>query len=130
MGSRRSSRDKGKRRLEENFDSTLFDSNLHAQNFTFIEFRNVNKGKYAEIDELSDLKSIQWFANLDLLLILQISEPIYPRLVRLFYNNLHIDEEERVSTYLLGHHISITDRSLCNIIGIPAKDRGSYFKGQ
>ncbi|THU58521.1 hypothetical protein C4D60_Mb03t15190 [Musa balbisiana] len=45
MGSRRSSRDKGKRRLEEDFDPTLFDSKLHAQKFASMEFRNVHKGK-------------------------------------------------------------------------------------
>ena len=70
MGSRRSSRDKRKRRLEENYDSTLFDSNQHAIKFVSIEFRNVHKGKYVDLDELSDLEPIQWFASLDILPIL------------------------------------------------------------
>ena len=58
MGSRRSSRDKGKRRLEEDFDSTLFDSKLHAQKFASIEFRNIHKGKYIDLNELSNLETI------------------------------------------------------------------------
>ena len=130
MGSRRSSRDKGKRRLDENYDSLLFDSNQHALKFSSIESRHVHKGKYVDLDVLSDLEHIQWFANLDILPILQMSEPIYPRLVRLFYNNLHANENERVTTYLLGHHISITDSTICNIVGIPVKERGCYFRGQ
>ena len=70
MGSRRSSRDKGKRRLDENYDSLLFDSNQHALKFSSIESRHVHKGKYVDLDELSDLEQIQWFTNLDLLPIL------------------------------------------------------------
>ncbi len=130
MGSRRSSRDKGKRRLDGNYDSLLFDSNQHALKFSSIEFRHVHKGKYVNLEELSDFEPIQWFANLDILPILQMSEPIYPRLVRLFYNNLYVDENEMVSTYLLGYHIPITDSTICNIIGIPVKERGCYFRGQ
>ena len=67
MGSRRSSRDKGKRRLKENYDSTLFDSHQHTLKFASIESRHVHKGKYVDLDELSDLEPIQWFANLDIL---------------------------------------------------------------
>ena len=129
MSSRRSSRDKGKRRLDENYDFLLFDSNQHALKFSSIESRHVHKGKYVDLDELSDLEPIQWFTNLDILSILQMSKPIYHRLVRLFYNNLHIDEDERVSTYLLGYHISITDRFICYMIGISIKDKGRYFRG-
>ena len=47
----------------------------------------------------------------------------------LFYNNLHVGENERVSTYLLGHHIPITDSIIYNLIGIMEKERGCYFKG-
>ena len=130
MSSRRSSRDKGKMRLEKNYDSLLFDSNQHALKFLSIESRNIHKGKYVDLEELSDLEPIQWFANLDNLPILQISEPIYPKLVRLFYNNLHVGENERVSTYLLGHHIPITNSIICNLIGIAEKERGCYFRGQ
>ena len=130
MGSKRSSRDKGKRRLEENYDSLLFNSNQHALKFSSIESRHVHKGKYVDLDELSDLEHIQWFANLNILPIIQISEPIYPRLVRLFYNNLHVDENERVFIYLLGHHIPITDNIICNLIGITEKEKGCYFRGQ
>ena len=102
MGSRRSSRDKGKRRLVEEFDFTLFDSKYHAEKFPSFELRCISKGKYVDLNELRDLETIQWFANLDPLPILQINEPIYTRLVRLFYNNIQVDEEERMSTYLLG----------------------------
>ena len=129
MSYRRSSRDKGKRRLDKNYDSLLFDSNQHSLKFSSIESRHVHKGKCVDLDELSDLEPIQWFANLDILPILQMSEPIYPRLVRLFYNNLHVDEDERVSIYLLGYRIPITDRTICNIIRIPIKERGYYFRG-
>ena len=97
--------------------------------FSSFEFRSVNKGKHGDLDELRDLETIQWFANLDLLPILQISEPIYPRLVRLFYNNLQVDEEERMSTYLLGQHISITNKFICDMIDILVKNRGLYFRG-
>ena len=130
MTSRRSSRDKGKRILDENYDSLLFNSHQHALKFPIIESRNVHKGKYVDLEELSDLEPIQWFANLDILSILQICEPIYPRLVRLFYNNLHMDENDRVFTYLLRYHIPITDSVICNLIGIMDKERGSYFRGQ
>ena len=58
MGSRRSSRDKGKRRLEENYNSLLFDSNQHILNFLSIEFRHVHKGKYVNLEELSSLEPI------------------------------------------------------------------------
>ena len=34
-----------------------------------------------------------------------------------------------MSTYLLGQHISITDRFICDMIGIPMKSRGLYFRG-
>ena len=81
MSYRRSSRDKGKRRLDANYDSLLFDSNQYALKFSSIESRNVHKGKYINLEELSDLELIQWFGNLDILSILQINEPIYPRLV-------------------------------------------------
>ena len=67
MGSRRSSRDKGKRRLEENYDSLFFDSNQHAIKFASIESRHVHKGKYVDLYELNDLEPIQWFGNLDIL---------------------------------------------------------------
>ena len=129
MGSRRSSRDKGKRRVVEEFDLTLFDSKNHAEKFLSFELRSINKGKYVDLNELRDVETIQWFANLNLLSILHINEPIYPRLVRLFYNNMQIDDEERMSTYLLGQHISITDRFICDMIGIPMKSIGLYFKG-
>ena len=59
MGSRRSSRDKGKRRLVGDFDSTLFDSKYHAEKFSSFEIRNVNKGKYVDLSELRDLETIQ-----------------------------------------------------------------------
>ena len=129
MGSRRSSRDKGKRRLVEEFDFTLFDSKNHAEKFPSFELRCISKGKYVDLNELRDLETIQWFANLGLLPILQINEPIYPRLVRLFYNNIQIDDEGRMSTYLLGQHISITDKFICDMIGIPIKSIGLYFRG-
>ena len=99
MTSRRSLRDKGKRRVDETYDSTLFDSPQHALKFSTFESRSVHKGKYVDLEELGNLETIQWFTNLDVLPILQISEPIYPRLVRLFYNNLYVDENDRVSTY-------------------------------
>ena len=70
MGSRRSSRDKGKRRLIEEFDFTLFDSKYHAEKFFSFELRSVNTGIYVDLNELRDLETIQWFANLDLLPIL------------------------------------------------------------
>ena len=41
----------------------------------------MHKGKYVDLEELSGLEIIQWFAILDVIPILQISEPIYPRLV-------------------------------------------------
>ncbi|CAL9135723.1 unnamed protein product [Musa acuminata var. zebrina] len=47
----------------------------------------------------------------------------------LFYNNMQKDDEERISTYLLGQHISITDRFICDMIGIPMKSIGLYFRG-
>ena len=58
MGSRRSSRDKGKRRLEENYDSLLFNSNKKTLKFASIESRHVHTGKYIDLDELSDLEPI------------------------------------------------------------------------
>ena len=58
MGSRRSSKDKGKRRLDKNYDSLLFDSNQHALKFSSIESRHVHKGKYIDLDELSDLELV------------------------------------------------------------------------
>ena len=130
MTSRRSLRDNGKRRVDETYDSLLFDSPQYTLKFPIIESRNIHKGKYVDLEELSNLEPIQWFANLDILPILQISEPIYSRLVRLFYNNLHVDEHDRVSTYLLGHHIPITDSVICNLIGIAEKRRGCYVRGQ
>ena len=54
MGSRRSSRDKGKRRLVEDFDLTLFDLKYHAEKFSSFEFRSVNKEKHVDLDELRD----------------------------------------------------------------------------
>ena len=78
MTPRRSLRDKGKRRLNETFDSILFDSLQHALKFSTFESRSIHKGKYVDLEELNDLKTIQWFTNLEVLPILQISEPIYP----------------------------------------------------
>ncbi len=52
MTSRRSSRDKRKRRLDENYDSLLFDSIQHALKFQTIESRNVHKGKYIDLEDL------------------------------------------------------------------------------
>ena len=54
MGSRRSSRDKGKRRLVEEFDFTLFDSKNHAEKFPSFEIRCISKGKYVDLNELRD----------------------------------------------------------------------------
>ena len=82
MTFRISSRDEGKRRLDETYDFLLFDSSQHALKFPTFESRSVHKGKYTDLEELSNLEPIQWFANLDIL----------HRLVHLFYNNLHVDE--------------------------------------
>lgn len=55
-----------------------------------------------DLKDLEKLKTIQWFTNLNIFYILQISEPIYPRLVKIFYNNLYIDEYDKSSTYIQG----------------------------
>nr|ABF70034.1 hypothetical protein MA4_78I12.16 [Musa acuminata] len=86
-------------------------------------------GKYVDLDELEDLEPIRWFAHLEALPLLQIDEPIYPRLVRLFYANLYEDNDS-LSTYILGTPIRIFDSTICELIGITEKDRGCYFKGK
>ena len=70
MTSRRSSRDKGNRRLDETYDFILFDSPQHALKFPTFESRSVHKEKYVDIEELSNLELIRWFANLDVLPII------------------------------------------------------------
>ncbi|CAL9756427.1 unnamed protein product [Musa acuminata subsp. burmannicoides] len=130
MAPRRFSRNKEKRRIDETYDTTLFDSYEHAVKFSTFESRIVHKGKYVDLEDLGELETIQWFANLNALPILQISEPIYPRLVRMFYNNLHVDENDRTSTYLLGHHIPITNGIICNILDITKKEQNYFFRGQ
>ena len=51
MISRRFSRDKGKRRVDETYDSTLFDSPQHALKFLTFESRSIHKGKYVDIED-------------------------------------------------------------------------------
>ncbi|CAL9094248.1 unnamed protein product [Musa textilis] len=129
MAHRRLSRGKGKRREGDSYDPSPFSSSENALRYPSFETKNVHKGNHIDLSELGDLKPISWFANLDILSILQISEPIYPRLVRLFYTNLSVDKDYNVSTYLLGNQISITDSIICSLIGISKKRRGCYFRG-
>ena len=122
-------RSKGKRIEGDSFDHDLFRSKEVALSFPKFETRCVHKGKYVDLDELEDLEPIRWFAHLEALPLLQIDEPIYPRLVRLFYANLYEDNDS-LSTYILGTPIRIFDSTICELIGITEKDRGCYFKGK
>ena len=122
-------RSKGKRIEGDSFDHDLFRSKEVALSFPKFETRCIHKGKYVDLDELEDLEPIRWFAHLEALPLLQIDEPIYPRLVRLFYANLYEDNDS-LSTYLLGTPIRIFDSTICELIGITEKDRGCYFKGK
>ena len=77
-------RSKGKRIEEDSYDHDLFISKEEALRFPKFETRCIHKGKHIDIDELGDLEPIRWFAHLEALPLLQIDEPIYPRIVRLF----------------------------------------------
>ena len=122
-------RSKGKRIEGDSYDHDLFRSKEVALRFPKFETRCIHKGKHVDLDELGDLEPIRWFAHLEALPLLQIDEPIYPRLVRLFYANLWVDNDS-LSTYLLGTQIRISDNTICELIGITEKERGCYFKGK
>ena len=129
MAPKRSSRTKGKRVEGDSYDQILFRSNEVALRYPNFETRTIHKGKHVDLDELGNLEPIRWFANLDVLSILQIDKPIYPRLVRLFYANLSVDNDS-LTTYLLGTQIRIFDSTICELIGIAEKDRGCYFRSK
>ena len=93
-------RSKGIRIEGDSYNHDLFRSKEVALSFPKFETRCVHKGKYVDLDELEDLDPIKWFAQLEALPLLQIDEPIYPRLVRLFYTNLYEDNDS-LSTYIL-----------------------------
>ena len=101
MTPKRSIRTKGKRVEGDSYGQNLFRSNKVALRFSNFEIRTIHKGKHVDLDELGILEPIRWFAYLDVLPILQINEPIYPRLVRLFYSNLCVDNDS-LTSYLLG----------------------------
>ena len=101
MAPKRSTRTKGKRVEEDSYDQNFFRFNELALRFQIFETRTIHKGKHVDLDELGNLEPIRWFADLDALPILQINEPIYPRLVRFFYSNLCVDNYS-LTTYLLG----------------------------
>ena len=101
MAPKRSTRIKGKRVEGDSYDQNLFRSNEVALRFPNFEIRIIDKGKHVDLDKLRNLEPIRWFADLDALPILQINEPIYPRLVRFFYSNLCVDNYS-LTTYLLG----------------------------
>ena len=122
-------RSKGKRIEGDSYDHDLFRSKEDALRFPKFETRCIHKGKHVDLDELGDLEPIRWFAHLEALPLLQIDEPIYPRLVRLFYANLWVDNDS-LSTYLLGTQIRISDNSICDLLGITEKDRGCYFRAK
>lgn len=68
---KRSSRDKEKRRINKTYDTILFDSYKHALGFLNFESRkNVYGGKYVDLEDLGDLKIIQWFTNINIFPIL------------------------------------------------------------
>ena len=129
MAPKRSTRSKGKRVEGDSYDQNLFRSKEVALRFSNFETRGIHKGKHVDLNELGNLEPIRWFAHLDALPLLQINEPISPRLVRLFYANLYVDNDS-LSTYLLGTQIRISDNTICELIGITEKDRGCYFKGK
>lgn len=58
MVPRRSSRDKGKRIIDEIYDTTLFYSYKHALRFLNFKSRNVHREKYIDLEDLGDLKII------------------------------------------------------------------------
>nr|ABF70037.1 hypothetical protein MA4_78I12.68 [Musa acuminata] len=122
-------RSKGIRIEGDLYNHDLFRSKEVALSFPKFETRCVHKGKYVDLVELEDLDPIRWFVHLEALPLLQIEEPIYPRLVRLFYANLYEDNDS-LSTYILGTPIRIFDNTICELIGITEKDRGCYFKGK
>lgn len=72
------------------------------------------------LDDFGGLETIR-FTNLNVILFLQISEPIYPKLMRMFYNNLYVNENDKSFTYILGYHIFIIDDILYDILGIAKK---------
>ena len=127
MTPKRSTRTKGKRVEGDSYDQNLFRSNEVALRFPNFETRTIHKGKHIDLDELGNLEPIRWFVNLDALSLLQINEPIYPRLVRLFYANLSVDNDS-LTTYLLGIQIQIFDSTIYKLIRITEKDRGCYFR--
>lgn len=71
-----------------------------------------------DLEDLGESETIQWFTNLNVLPIIQISELIYPRLVRIFYNNLYINKNDKLSIYILGYYIPIKDNIIYDILGI------------
>ena len=93
-------RSKGKWIEGDSYDHNLFISKENAIRFPNFEKRYVHKGKYVDLDELGDLEPIRWFAHLEALPLLQIDEPVYPRLVKLFYANLWV-ENDSLSSYVL-----------------------------
>ena len=97
MAPKRSTRSKGKRVEGDSYDQNLFRFKEVALRFPNFETRTIHKGKHIDLNELGNLEPIRWFTHLNALPLLQINEPIYPRL---FYANLCVDNES-LSTYLL-----------------------------
>lgn len=58
MAPKISSREKGKRRINKTYDSTLFDSFEHIKRFSKFESKIVHKGKYIDLEDVEDLETI------------------------------------------------------------------------
>lgn len=66
-----------------------------------------------DLEDLGESETIQWFTNLNVLPIIQISELIW-----IFYNNLYINKNDKLSIYVLGYYIPIRDNIIYDILGI------------
>ncbi|GAV85187.1 hypothetical protein CFOL_v3_28625 [Cephalotus follicularis] len=93
------------------------------RNIAFVDKR-VKRGRNIELNFCSsEFSFVSWLEDLNLIPLVQISDPFYIKLVKEFYSNLRMasnpNEEFALSSYVKGERIYLNARILASILHIP-----------